>query len=72
MNCEAKQASPEELAESRRRCWHTGCKRKARLEWCGWRWCVPHYWLHKVRYQSSWGHLWVVLRYTEIARHGPK
>lgn len=60
---------PEEIAERRRKCWHTDCNKTARLEWCGWRYCVPHFWTHVLRGQSTWGHLLVKLRWTEIARH---
>lgn len=68
MDKDAKTTPPHEIAESRRRCWKIGCARTARLEHCGWRYCIPHYWTQVLRGCSSWGHLWVKVRYTEIAR----
>lgn len=62
-------ATPREIAESRRRCWAGDCNRTSRLEQCGWRYCLRHYWSHVLRGTSSWGHLLVKLRFTEIARH---
>lgn len=41
--------SSHEIAEARRKCWHSDCNRTARLEWCGWRWCFRHYWTHCLR-----------------------
>lgn len=61
-------ALPEEIAERRRKCWHTTCNRTARLEWCGWRWCVRHWWASKMAWQSTASRL-VVLRWTRIIRN---
>jgi hypothetical protein len=66
---QACQATPEEIAEGRRRCWKPGCDRTSRLEHCGWRYCIPHYWTQVLRGCESWGHLWTKLRFTAIARH---
>lgn len=60
---------PHEIAEHRRCCWAPGCKKTSRLECCGWRYCIPHFWTYVLAGQSTWGHLWVKLKYTEIARH---
>lgn len=62
-------ATREEIAESRRKCWVTSCKRTSRLEWCGWRYCIPHYWTQVLRDCDTWRLLLVKLRFTEIARH---
>lgn len=64
--CEAR---PEEIAESRRRCWAGDCRRTARLEWCGWRYCFRHYWSHIVCGHRTWQEWWWKVKYTEIARH---
>jgi hypothetical protein len=43
MNNEA-QATKEEIAESRRRCWGSNCKNTAIIEdKSGWRYCFKHY-----------------------------
>lgn len=59
---------PHEIAESRRRCWKIGCDRTARLEQCGWRYCVRHYWTQVLRDAEGWQFLGK-LRWTRIARH---
>lgn len=61
---------PEEIAEHRRKCWALDCSRSARLEWCGRRYCIPHFWTYVLAGQSTWGHLWTKLRWTEIAQQG--
>ena len=38
------QATPEEIKEQKRKCWHSHCKKTALVEdRGGWRWCVKHY-----------------------------
>jgi hypothetical protein len=66
-------ATPEEIYEGRRKCWATDCKRRAILEWCGWRWCLRHYWANKGWGSAgrfpilvSVGYLWANLRFTRI------
>lgn len=66
---DAKSANPAEITKWHRECWDPSCSRKARLEWCGWRYCLRHFWRHVLAGQASWAHLWVKLRFTEIARH---
>lgn len=65
---DARMTPPHELAEIRRRCWAGDCNRTARLEWCGWRYCLRHYWSHVLRDAGSWRHKLVKLRFTEPAR----
>lgn len=69
MTDQACAASPEEIAEGRRRCWATDCDRTSRLEWCGWRYCIPHFWTYVLRDAPGWSGKLVKLRWTEIARH---
>lgn len=58
-----------ELREGRRKCWVPSCTRTSRLEWCGWKYCLRHYWSHVLRQGQTLGHLWVKIRFTRIARH---
>lgn len=64
----AKQTPLADLIESDRRCWKTGCKRTARLENMGWRYCLWHYWTQVLRDQETWANFITTLRYTRIAR----
>jgi hypothetical protein len=64
---EAKVTPPHEIAEARRKCWGTNCNRTARLEWCGWRYCLPHYWTYVLRDAGSCQYKVVKLRHTELA-----
>lgn len=59
-------ATPEELAESRRRCWHGNCTKTARLDWCGWRFCIPHYWTRIIRDADGLGQKLLKIRYTKV------
>lgn len=61
-------ARPEEIAEARRKCWAPTCNRTARLEWCGWRYCIPHFWTYVLRDAPGWRHKLGKLRWTELAR----
>lgn len=67
MNDQSCTTPPGEIAEHRRKCWATDCDRTARLEWCGWRYCVPHFWTYVLRGAPGW-HKLVKLRWTELAR----
>lgn len=69
MSGQACATPPGEMAEHHRKCWASDCKRTARLEWCGWRYCMPHFWTYVLAGQSTWGHLWTKIRWTEIIRH---
>lgn len=62
------QTPAHEIAEGRRRCWAGDCQRTARLEWCGWRYCLPHYWSHALRDAGPWPFWWIKLKYTRLAR----
>ncbi|HEX9503596.1 MAG TPA: hypothetical protein VF974_04730 [Patescibacteria group bacterium] len=48
---EAKQATPEEMREHKRKCWNSACKKTAWFQdWAGWNWC----WYHAY-YNNRWG-----------------
>lgn len=61
-------ATPEELAEYRRKCWAPDCNRTARLEWCGWKYCLRHYWRYVVRDAPTLAHKLVKIRFTRFYR----
>ena len=51
---QAKEATKEEIAESKRKCWHTECRKTALIEdRAGWRWCWKHYWWQRDGYFSK-------------------
>lgn len=59
------QSTPEELKESKRRCWWIGCKKTAYFDgWTGYRNCFEH-WRMDYKYGSCCG-LWFALRHTRI------
>lgn len=64
--CQAATATPEELAEADRKCWHPDCYRTAKLDSCGWRWCWRHYWPMEVRDAETFANRWVTIKYTQI------
>ena len=76
-NTGAAAARPEEIAEAHRRCWafvggvseNHRCKRTARLEVFGWRYCIRHYWQRYIAGSDDWKMMFEKLRWTEIARH---
>lgn len=57
-----------EQAEARRKCWTSNCNRSALLEWCGWRYCLRHYWTYVLRDAVGWQGKLVKLRWTIPAR----
>lgn len=60
---QACQATPEEIAAERRRCWSPPCQRRAFFEdWGGWRWC----WKHFYRELQQSDHKWFELKKVRI------
>lgn len=55
-----------ELRESRRHCWYDECERTAILNWCGWRYCLRHYYSQVFRDAEGFAHKLVKLRFTHI------
>lgn len=63
----AAQTSAADIAESKRCCWKIGCKRTARLEHMGWRWCFRHYWTQDLSQSEGWRNKLTTLRWTRPA-----
>lgn len=61
-------ATPHELAEGKRKCWHLTCDRTARLELLGWRWCLWHWFKMEWRQCETWESKRSALRHTHVIR----
>jgi hypothetical protein len=59
------QATKEELAELKRKCWHSDCNKTSHFQaWTGYKYCLKHF-IQDYRYGSG-RHFLIMIKHTRI------
>ena len=62
---QASQATKEEIAEQKRKCWRSSCKKTSHFQaWTGWKFCLKHF-IEDYKYGSG-RHFFTALKHTKL------